>query len=165
DKELREEIDNQQALADSGVYISFALGITAVILASYAVANGVFHSRMAGVPAPAGLLALASGCACTSYGIYRLSLFAHGQFGELFKAIFDQHRDKIAIDDIVAKVGSLSGDAEASKRSEAERYAMVSRYLRWHRIRPPSEEHNYTPEAWKSELRRREQALKANRAA
>jgi hypothetical protein len=161
DKDLRDEMDNQQALVDSAIYISFALWVTAVVLTGYAIANGLLHARLASVPPPAGLLLLACGCGGASYAIYRLSLFAHAQFGELFKAIFDQHRKKLVIDDIVEKVGSLAGDADALKRPETERYVMVSRYLRWHRIRPPSESHNYTPEGWRTELKRREDAVKA----
>jgi hypothetical protein len=154
DKDLRDEIDNQQAIPDSAIYISFSLWVTAVILMGYAVANGLFHARLAGVPSPVGLLLLACGSAGAAYAVYRLSIFAHAQFGELFRGIFDQHRKKIVIDDIVEKVGSLTHDACALKRPEPERYLMVSRYLRWHRIRPPSENKNYTPEAWKAELKR-----------
>jgi flagellar biosynthesis regulator FlaF len=156
DKDLRDEVDNQQAIADSAVYTSFAIFVTAAILVCYAVANGVLHSRLADVPSPLGLLSLAAGCVGVGYAIYRVSLFAHAQFGELFKAVFDQHRKKLIIDETVEKVGSLAGDADALKRPEIERYAMVSRYLRWHRIRPPGEELNYTPEEWKNELTRRE---------
>jgi hypothetical protein len=163
DKDLRDEIDSQQAVADSAVYVSFSLWITAIILIGYAIANGIFHSRLANVPSSEGLILLACGCGGASYGIYRVSLFAHAQFGELFKAIIDQHRKKLVIDDIVEKVGNLVGDAEALTRPQAERYAMVSRYLRWHRIRPPSEDHNYSPEAWQVELKHREDAAMTNK--
>jgi hypothetical protein len=156
DKDLRDEVENQRGLADSAVYISFALSITAVTLTGYAIANGFFHSRLANVPQPMGLFLLACGLCAASYSVYCLSLFAHAQFGELYKAIFDQHHKKLAIDDLVEKVGTLAGDLDASKRPEAERYMMVSRYLRWHRIRPLSESSNYTPEAWRAELKRRE---------
>ena len=163
DKDIREEVDNQQAIADASIYASFATYSAAAILLCYAVANGIFHSRLADVPSPVGLLILAAACIGIGYSIYRISLFAHAQFGELFKAVFDQHRKKLIIDDTVEKVGNLTGDADALKRPETELYAMVSRYLRWHRIRPPGEKINYTPDAWKKELSRRERAESAER--
>jgi hypothetical protein len=155
DKDLREEIDTQQAVADSGIYTSFALSLAALILIGYAIGNGVFRSRLGNVPPWWELLLLALGCFSAARGIYLLSLFAQAQFGELFKALFDQHRKKLVLDDVVEKVGSLSGDGDATKRPEAEKYQMVTRYLRWHLIRPPSEDRNYSPEDWKAELKRR----------
>ena len=162
DKDLREEIDNQQAIADSSIYTSFALWISAFVCLFYAGVRVAFRFHFPGVPKPFGLLLLVIAVALAAFSTYRISLFAHAQFGELFKAVFDQHRKKLEIDSVVEKIGALTGDPGATKRSEAERYQMVSRYLRWHRIRPPGESENYSPEDLARERKRREDAYKAS---
>jgi hypothetical protein len=160
EKDLREEIDSQQAVADSSVYVSFALWISAAVLVCYAIAVGIFRLKIADVPSAPGLLLFAAGCAGAAYAIYRVSLFTHAQLGELFKALFDQHHSKLNFDAVVKKVGGLVGDADALTRPEAEKYMMVSRYLRWHRVRPPGEKRTYTPKEWKEEAARRAEAVR-----
>jgi hypothetical protein len=159
DKDLREEMDGQQAIVDSAVYTSFALWMAAILLCTYAGANEFFRSRLGNVPPPWESLLLAAGCGVAAWVIYRLSLFAHSQFGELFKALFDQHHEKLVIDDVVKIIGNLVGDKDAAPPPKREQYAMVARYLRYHRIRPPGEPRNYLPKEWQSELKERESAL------
>ena len=163
DKDLREEIDNQQAIADSSIYTSFALWLAGAMLFLYAIANGLLRARLANVPQPLASIGYGVGCGCAAFAVYRVSLFAHAQFGEVFKGVFDQHRGKIVIDKVVEQVARLAQDADVAGRPEADRYAMVVRYLRWHRIRPPSESRNFTPEEWKEELERRHEAAKDRR--
>jgi hypothetical protein len=84
--------------------------------------------------------------------MYRLAIFAQRQYGELFKALFDQFHDQLKfVDKVVGIAGALGADTDVGFK---ERYAIVSRYLRWHRIRPRGEK-NVTPEAWQAELQRR----------
>jgi hypothetical protein len=155
DKDLREEMDNQQALADSALYISFCLWVSSVILLAYSWSSWAYGLHLIYVPATGVMLGLASVCGVGAFVLYRISLFAHGQFGELYKALFDQFRGKLLLDDVIEEVGRLTDDPMLGFRSKAEKYRIVSRFLRWHRIRPPSENRNFTPEEWRAEVERR----------
>ena len=148
DKDLREEIDSQQAIVDSAVYVPFSIFVFGVCLIFYALVGRVSSLQIVYLPsyeltAVFGLVAFAVG-----FVIYRGSLHAHAQFGELFKSIFDQHRSKISFDDILRRIGEFTGDPLIDLKSEGEKYRIVSRYLRWHRIRPAGEKKNWIPEKW-----------------
>jgi len=93
---------------------------------------------------------------------YRVALFAQEQYGELFKALFDQFRGKLDfVDDVAKRVGRLSDDPHAALRQPHEKYRIVARFLRWHRLHPPGETKVYTPEAWQRERARRACAASA----
>ena len=157
-KELREELDQSQAIADSALYVSFSLMIAAIMCVIYFIMKLPYPGQFEPIflfyaPTANVLSVLAIICFALSYAMYRIALFAQRQYGELFKALFDQCHDKLNfVNEVVELVGTLGGDTNVTPR---ERYAMVSRYLRWHRIRPPGEKNNVTPEAWQVRLAKR----------
>jgi hypothetical protein len=80
DKDLREEVDNHQAVADSGVYVSFALWLACVMALFYAAYNALLiralqhpQLKLDYTPPASVLLALSAISALLAYGVYRLS--------------------------------------------------------------------------------------------
>jgi len=151
DKDLKADLGETQAIADSPVYVCFASYASCAIVFLYAL--GGFAARtlhpalfnLPYLPSPEWTLALGLFPLCLGYVLYRVSLFAQRSYGELYKSLFDQFRDKLAfVDDAVAiAVTRGAGMQEAAD----DRYTVASRYLRWHKIRPPGGQ-NITPEEW-----------------
>jgi hypothetical protein len=175
DKALREEIDNAQSVVDSALYIAFALSTSGFVMFVYAIIGlapqinwpdlfglgaSLAHIQLPYVPAPGVLCGLGMACLAGGFVIYRLSLPAHAQFGELFKALFDQYHTKLAFNDVLEEIGTIMGDSSLSSRSQCERNRIVWRYLRWHRIRDDSAGKNYTVGDW----RKRQASREAKRA-
>src|SRR5262249_16347622 len=77
DKDLREEIDNQQSVVDSTVYITFVLYVSACVMVIYAAIGFGTDLHLLYVPRPPALVALAIMCVVAGFVIYRLSLPAH----------------------------------------------------------------------------------------
>ena len=121
DKDLREEIDNAQSVVDSTVYVSFAFYLSGLIILVYAgigalqqtswqAAMYVSLIHLPYVPSARVLSLMGFACIVLAFAIYRLSLPAHAQFGELFKSIFDMHRSKLAFDDVIKIVSEITGN-------------------------------------------------------
>jgi hypothetical protein len=160
DKDLREEVDNAQSVIDSTIYVAFAFYVSGLVMFAYASASSMSHAGWAFlswlpvvdlpyVPRPAVLCGLGVACLTAGYLVYRLSLPAHAQFGELFKSIFDQFRSKLAFDDVLQEVGRIIGSPHLFLKSQREKNQIVWRYLRWHRIRDDATNRNLTVRQWK----------------
>jgi hypothetical protein len=134
DKDLRGEMDDQQAVADSGIYAAFVFLCAFPILIAYAAIAWLRPGVLPELPSPRLLLAFAAAAPFTAWALYRLSLPAQRQYGELFKALFDQHRSKLEVEDIVDALAAHKGEARR-RFSERERYRAGIRFLRWHRYR------------------------------
>jgi hypothetical protein len=161
DKDLREEIDNAQAVVDSTVYLSFVFYLSAVFALIYAGIESLMKTdwyigaslpilTLLYVPKARVLYVAAAGCVVAGQFLYRLSLPAHAQFGELFKSVFDQYRSKLSFDDIVKEIGELTGDPYITGRTARERNQIVWRYLRWHRARDEVAKKNLTVGEWRA---------------
>lgn len=154
DKDLRESMDQAQAMADSAIYVSFALSVSAVTFALYALSYwlapylAIKPLNLPYLPPPFGSAWISGGLIAAMYLTYRLGLHAQRQYGELFKALFDQFRDKL---DFAKDAAELAVQAGAGQPEAIEQpHVVASRFLRYHRIRPLGETTNYTPEAWKA---------------
>jgi hypothetical protein len=145
DKDLREEIDNAQSVVDSTVYVSLSFYLSGLIMLVYAgisllqqtswqVARYVSLIRLPFIPSVEILVLMGLGCVVLGFTVYRLSLSAHAQFGELFKSIFDMHRSKLTFDDIVKTVSEITGNPLTLCKSRREQNKLAFMYLRWHRI-------------------------------
>lgn len=131
DDDLRDEVDRKQAAVDSAIYISFSLGLASLLLVGY----GLADVRVPGLTEWEVFL-LAAGCLAVGHLVYRLSLHAHAQFGEFYKALFDQYRDLIKRDEVLAYLAQATGDRGLAEGDVTERNRTLWRYLRWHRVRP-----------------------------
>jgi hypothetical protein len=161
DKDLREEIDTAQAVVDSTVYISFVLYVSAIFALIYAgieaLLNADWYTRAAlpglaslYIPKQSMLLVIAANCLIFARLVYRISLPAHAQFGELFKSIFDQYRSKLSFNDVVKEIGEVIGDPQLRYRSTREKNQIVWRYLKWHSARDDVAKENLKIKEWEA---------------
>jgi hypothetical protein len=109
---------------------------------------GIARLNLPYLPPPAGSVLISIGLVTAAYCTYRLGLHAQRQYGELFKALFDQFRDKLGFANEAAELAVQAGGGRAEAVEEP--YLVAARFLRYHRIRPAGELTNYTPEDWKN---------------
>jgi len=142
DKDLREEIDNQQAQADGLLYLVTALIAGCVVLVSYAAIDHIAPGYLMYPEPPAWELGAAAGCLVGAAVIHRLSLYTHAQFGNLFKSVFDQKRSLLEVQDVTELIAEITDDPGLLCRIGILRNRAVWRLLRWHTVRLPGEKVN-----------------------
>jgi hypothetical protein len=140
DKDLREELDSAQAVVDSAVYSCTAFGLGAFLFAAYGVFLNDSITIMWFVACPASLL--------FSFICYRAALPRYAQYGQLFAAIFDQHRDKLRYSSLLSDLDAHMKGARSPARSDREAARAVWRFLRWHRYRPSNSRTNIVVQNW-----------------
>ncbi len=136
DKDLREELDNAQAIVDGALYLTMSLIVVAMMSFAYG-ATAFFWPNALPVLvfSPPALVLCGIVAIAASRTLYLLSLYGQRQYGELFKALFDQHRDKLAIQGIVDELAAHFGDEALPSRPERTRNMAAWRFLRWNRYR------------------------------
>lgn len=154
-KDLREEIDNQQAMSDSTVYSTFALAFTGVLWAFYgllAALEGpvvaflyrreILHEMLENsvfsyFPYFPVCFLFAGIFLLLSYFVYRLAIFTNEQFGNLFMAIIDNNISKIKeyidVEGITKKVTQLA----KIPADCGEDFDIVRRYLQYFNVKLP----------------------------
>lgn len=142
DKELRSEIDEQQAQVDGLLYLSVSLFISSIIFLLYLAIDLFWPSVMVFNTGPSANIIGWISTTLLSFIIYRISMFQHAQFGETFKAVFDQHRDLIKVQSTVRLVAEITDDYGLFQRSERAKNTAVWRYLKWHRTRLANQNSN-----------------------
>lgn len=135
DQDLREEIDNQQALADSTLYTVSALHICGILCLIYALLKVINIQFITVLPNARLLLMLAILAFLASYIIYTVSLHIHATFGEIYKSVFDNYKDKFPIKDVIEEISKITGETTINQLSKAEQYKIAWRYLHNYRIR------------------------------
>jgi hypothetical protein len=162
DKDTREELDNAQAMVDCAVYVVFVLGLCGLIFlvnALMGVAAAVAQwlnqpwlqwlatLRLPYVPSWPALILISLLCFLCAFALYRFSLPAHAQYGELFKGLFDQYRSKLNVDDVVDQVANIRQSPYVSL-DQADKYRIAWLFLRWHRIRDERDGRSYKVGDW-----------------
>jgi len=151
DKETREEVDNQQAVADSALYcslalylsgllwlvydISFAVNSLAVKLAPARVFNGFRVTLFDYLPDMWLSWLLFPAFMVCGYGVYRASLRLHSQFGETFKAVFDVFAKEIDISEPLNQIAPSIVPVSPNRR---EQLSAVFRYLQHGLVKCPN---------------------------
>lgn len=152
DKDLRAEVDQAQAIADSGLYSSFCIAVASLLTLIYgviAIPRLTPAVPLIELPYVAGHPILIGGAIvlmCLAYLVYRLHLFSQRQYGELIMALYDHYLPKL---DYVTKIAELAkerGSADAPKK--ADQFRVAARYLRWHEIRKTGAFTNEPPAPW-----------------
>jgi hypothetical protein len=148
DKDLRSEIDQIQAIADCSIYLSFVSALAGLVATIYLVLTaglGLVATPLdiEYVPSRLSLLVLIVVLPSLSYAIYRLGIFAHEQFAETFKAVFDQFHGELGFLDEVSEYVLQKGGQNTS--SLREKRIVAWRYLRWYLIRVPGTTVNVPP--------------------
>jgi hypothetical protein len=157
DKDVREEVDNMQALADSTTYSSFVLALSGVLWLLYVLAKYVnvlisWHKsgRLAYdlslldqiLPRKGVAAAVAAIFITASFIVYRVSLRLHAQYGELFKSIFDLNVGSLNVSPIIEELSQLSADSPTvclnRNLTRREQFNIAWRYLQFYRYRCPA---------------------------
>jgi hypothetical protein len=137
DKDLRDELDGAQAIADGALYLAFALVLSTALLVIYAVVSVTVPTLLPHLNLSAATLLIgALVSALLSWCVYRSSLHAQRQYGQLFKALFDQHRNKVDVSGIVNDLADAFGDPLLPTQPERVKNQAAWRFLRFHRYRP-----------------------------
>lgn len=137
DEDLRQEIDGQQALADSTLYSAAALYVSAGLCSLYALLQPAGSFWISHLPSPGLLAAFSLLLLLAGYSLYRFSLHLHAQFGEIFKSVFDMYREKVNIDWALDRVNVIDGSRDVRSMPPLERYKVAWRYLHNNRVRTP----------------------------
>lgn len=133
DHQLRELLDQRQALADSTLYTATALYISGAIYLAYLLPAG-FGRGTSVLPGNGALVSISVLCLLAGFLLYRTSLHLHASYGELFKALFDIHRDKVKVDGIVEIVAELIENPTLTEATQKEKYDIAWRYLHNYRV-------------------------------
>jgi hypothetical protein len=135
DKDIRDEINSQQALADSTIYSSTALFSSSLLCLLYALIS-IFHFPwLKNFPEAYVFLSLSSLGALFGYLIYRLSLYIHSQFGDTFKSVFDLEHEEIKFSGILDKISHIIDVPNLNKIKQDEKYKYIWRYLQYNLIK------------------------------
>ena len=134
-QETREEIDNQQALADSTIYVITALNTCGLLCLIYALLKIINNQLIKNLTNEYLLIGLAILAFIGGYILYRSSLHIHATYGEIFKSIFDNYRENISIENIINEISKITGNKEIIKLPQREQYQIAWRYLNNYRIK------------------------------
>lgn len=137
DKDLREEIDSMQALADSALYTVAALYVSGAFSAAYLIFYLSGATFVKFLPLPLLCWLLPPVCFVMGYVLYRVSLHTHAQFGETFKAVFDQFRQEVNFEAVLKRVSRLTHDPSLLSAAAEEQNMAVWRYLHNYRVKCP----------------------------
>ena len=135
DKDLKEELDTKQAVADSGIYLSFALYVSAVIWTVFSLSfiqQTQINAHLPNIVHPA-ILALSF--VLLAYITYRVSLYAQAQYGEAFKSVFDNNERKIDLSSVVSIVADIVLDASIFNLDRRQQALIAWRYLHNYRVK------------------------------
>ncbi len=133
--EMQEQIDSQQAIADSTIYSSFALFCVGLLYAIYAYIKFLDICWIKYLPDTSILVGFAFLAFAGGYCLYRASLHFHAHFGEIFKSLFDVYGDNVSVDKIIKDLADIIDDPELLKLPHRERFKVAWRYLHNYRIK------------------------------
>jgi hypothetical protein len=146
DKDLKEDIDGRQAIADSTVYVSFACFFNAAVWLVFTVVHvlnamvlslkgaSVFtprHTLFEHLPRSWASLLIMSGFVLAGFLLYRASIRLHAQFGEIFKSVFDVFHDQITVSRVVGNVADYANDYSFEALPQKQRLEVAWRYLQF----------------------------------
>ncbi|MES2289475.1 MAG: hypothetical protein V4530_07025 [Pseudomonadota bacterium] len=149
-KDLREDLDNAQALVDGALYAVVAFLTGSILCAGYAAFSHWAPGELAAADhvSSGTWLGVSLACLVISVILYRACVNAQVQYGELFKALFDQHRGLLAFDPLLDDLERHNADLSLGGKPERERNRAAWRFLRWHRYRPDGSNANTIVKDW-----------------
>jgi hypothetical protein len=148
DKDLRGELDDQQAIVDGALYAAFATLIGAGACLLYALLHHMRPWVLPMLPSARALLGLGAASLVASNLFYRATLSAQAGYGELFCALFDQNIDAFDFDTVIAQLSDTLNDPTMLLLSPREEARAAIRFLRWHRYKPPGGGDNVVVRDW-----------------
>lgn len=129
DKELREELDNRQAVADSAIYTSCAFYVNAFLWMIYAFLSSIGLLLVKNPFRASSSWLLAFIFLWVGYRVYRMSIYPQTQYGEVFKSIFDIYEDKIDVRKTLLEAATLTSDSTMMYLDRKQKLRIAWRYL------------------------------------
>jgi hypothetical protein len=140
DKDLRNELDERQALVDGTVYVICVLLAGCLICLAYAIASWKYDIAVISSLSRIYIWLAALGLPLVAWMIYRVSLSAHVEYGRYFKAMFDQKIGGLDLSPALESLAETINDVRVKALRKPEAYRAVWRYLHWHRFRRVGED-------------------------
>lgn len=135
DNNLKEQIDSQQSIADSGIYASFSLALGGFFCLLYYALSSCGITIVHFIQNETILIYLSIFFYATSYFIYRISLHQQYIYGEYFKSIFDNFRHVFDFDSVIKDINTNIGHEFINESSEFEKRRICSRYFQYYKVR------------------------------
>lgn len=149
DKDLRAELDDQQAIVDSAMYAMFVAIAATIFCAFYVVIRwSTVHSLIPALPSVPALLCLGAVGFSSAILLYRGELIAQTQYGEILCALFDQNMDKLEFTSILDQLAKTMSDPMLKTAASRERARAAVRFLRWHKYRRVGQTTNEDVRDW-----------------
>ncbi len=150
DKELREEIDGQQAIADSVIYVSASLLVCSLLYVIYATLQSIGSRFIDYAPAALASWGIAITTFALAYMIYNWSFHIHYQFGETFKSTFDLYHVRLDFNTLIDEISELTNSPEIKSYTMQEKNRIIWRYLHNYRVKIPEKDSTISPQKLKS---------------
>lgn len=137
DKDLREEIDTRQAMADSSVYGCVALFISGLFWFAYALTTK-FAPPVIGHISKDWVWWITAAFFLFSFLLYRAALYSQAQYGEFFKSIFDVFEKQIEVKRAVERVAEITDRPGLLNDNRQNHLLITWRYLHNYKVRCPA---------------------------
>ncbi len=141
DNELRQEIDDPQALTDSALYSVAALSLLGCLYFAYALYECGEYLFSGYWNEPSTCVILGTLAWFLGYAVYRMSLHIHAQYGEVFKSVFDNFNNRINVEPIIGELNRIFPDEKVAEQTRRQKFITAWRFL-----------HNYKFKNRKGEL-------------
>ena len=151
DKDLRDEIDERQSFVDGMLYISFSLFFGSIFLLFSSALNFYLeftNNEILTILTWKQLIFLCFSTIICAIFIYNISLPAHREFGEYFKALFDQYNSEIEVEFALERIKEKTDDPTLVPTTSSEKLLAAWRYLKWHKVRRPGSDKNENIETY-----------------
>src|SRR5262249_25448562 len=128
-KEVREALDDSQAMVDGALYVAALLYVPPFICLAYAAIDRTLAPGLIRAATAGQLVLGAVASAVVGFGLYRLSLPAHRQFGERVKAMFDCFLADVDVHPVIDVIADKTGEHRIKGEPTSARYRIAWRYL------------------------------------
>lgn len=134
-KDTKDDIENQQAIADSAVYASFACGCSGLLWFVYSVLTFIPGVNVQYLPGLRVSVVITLLFCLLFYLLYRVGVQAHVQYGEVFKSLFDIYEKQIDVTRAIDIVSRLLHDSSIKNLDRRAQRDIAWRYLHNYRIK------------------------------
>jgi hypothetical protein len=134
-KDVREELSSQQALADSGLYSTAALYSSSLLYLIYASLKLLKIPCTIKMPEAYILLFIALLGILIGRIIYIVSIHIQSQFGDTFKSVFDLNRYEIPFPEVLNNISDIIDVPNLYKIKQKDQYKYIWRYLQYNLIK------------------------------
>ena len=148
DKDRREEIDNQQAMADSTVYMVACLLVSGVLCIIYGALKALRLQFAPDCLSALMFLIAAGALAGAAYGLYRMSLHVHDSFGRTYRALFDVFLPDLTFPFIERHVDRMISGERIDFGNTRERNKMIMDFMLSGRVSVPGDGRRVWVDEW-----------------